>query len=150
MKAGPREVQRYRRLQKECQPPPPLLRNIVAAFLVGGSICAFGQAVYDFYLGLGFTPAEAAGPLAGTMIFIGAFLTGLGVYDWIGDFGGMGAALPITGFANAIVAPAMESKREGLVQGLGSRMFEVAGPVLVYGLTISFVVGAIRYFLRAY
>ncbi len=150
MKAGPRESRAYQRLHAKYRPQTPLLRNVTVAFLVGGTICAFGQLVYDFYLGLGFTPAEAAGPLAGTMIFLGAFLTGLGVYDWIGDFGGMGAALPITGFANAIVAPAMESKREGLVQGLGTKMFEVAGPVLVYGLTVSFVVGAVRYIIRAY
>ena len=150
MRAGWKESQAYMKLRRERTPRVPLLRNLIAAFLVGGAICAVGQAVANVFQWLGFSPTDAAGPVAGSMIFIGALLTGLGVYDRLGILGGMGAALPITGFANAIVSPAMEFKREGLVQGVGARMFEVAGPVLVYGLTVSFVIGAVRYFLRAY
>ena len=150
MRIGWKESQAYMALRKGRTPRVPLLRNVIAAFLVGGAICAVGQGVANVFQWLGLNPSDAAGPVAGTMIFIGALLTGLGVYDQLGSLAGMGAALPITGFANAIVSPAMEFKREGLVQGVGARMFEVAGPVLVYGLTISFVMGAVRYFLRAY
>ncbi len=150
MRAGWREAQSYMKLRNQHAPRVPLLRNLVAAFVVGGAICTVGQMVANFFQWLGFSPADGAGPVAGTMIFLGALFTGLGVYDRLGYFAGMGAALPITGFANAIVSPAMEFKREGLVQGVGARMFEVAGPVLVYGLTVSFVIGAVRYFLRAY
>ncbi|MFO8059604.1 MAG: stage V sporulation protein AC [Bacillota bacterium] len=150
MRAGWKEAQSYTKLRRRRTPRVSLFRNCVAAFAVGGSICAVGQLVANLFRWLGFSPADGAGPVAGTMIFIGALLTGLGVYDRLGSFAGMGAALPITGFANAIVSPAMEFKREGLVQGVGARMFEVAGPVLVYGLTVSFFIGAIRYLLRAY
>jgi len=144
------ESQRYTQIHEDNVPQTPILRNVVVAFLVGGAICTIGQFVYNTFLEVGLSPTDAGGPLAGTMIFLGAFFTGLGVYDKLGGFAGMGAALPITGFANSIVSPAMEAKREGLVQGTGARMFEVAGPVIVYGLTISFLIGLIRYFLRAY
>lgn len=101
-----------------------------------------GEAVRQFFInGLGMTPKAASGPTSSVMIFIGALLTGLGIYDEIGRVGGMGAALPITGFANSIVSPAMEFKREGWVLGVGAKMFTVAGPVIVYGLLSSFVVG---------
>lgn len=150
MRPGYREIEKYRQLRAQHQPRVPVVRNTAAAFFVGGAICTVGQLFYQLYTWLGLSPSEAGGPLAGTMIFLGAFATGLGVYDRLGEFAGMGAALPITGFANAIVSPAMEFKREGLVQGVGARMFEVAGPVLVYGLSISFFIGLIRFFLRAY
>lgn len=150
MQAGYREERRYQQLKDEHTPRTPLLANVLKAFLVGGAICTLGQFIYEIYQGLGMSPKEAAGPLAGTMVFLGAFFTGLGIYDRLGEFAGMGAALPITGFANSIVSPAMEFKREGFVQGVGRRMFEVAGPVLVYGLSISFVIGVIRYLAGAY
>lgn len=138
----------YQKLIKETKPPRPVLRNAVAAFIVGGLICTIGQLVMNFFVGHGMPAKEAAGPTAGVMVFLGAFLTGVGIYDRIGRFGGMGSALPITGFANSIVSPAMEFKREGFVLGVGARMFVIAGPVIVYGLVTSFIVGVIRMLIR--
>lgn len=138
----------YQKLIKATKPPRPVLRNAVAAFFVGGLICVVGQLVMNFFIGRGVPAKEAAGPTAGVMVFLGAFLTGIGVYDIIGRFGGMGSALPITGFANSIVSPAMEFKREGFVLGVGARMFVIAGPVIVYGLVTSFVVGLIKMLTR--
>jgi len=150
MQARYDEIQQYRQMRQKKTPPTPLWANLAKAFIVGGAICAFGQLVMNIYRGMGFSASEATVPLAGTMVFLGALFTGFGWYDELGEFAGMGAGLPITGFANSIVSPAMEFKREGLVQGVGKHMFEVAGPVFVYGLTISFVIGVVRYFLGAY
>ncbi|HEY8449636.1 MAG TPA: SpoVA/SpoVAEb family sporulation membrane protein, partial [Bacillota bacterium] len=104
-----------------------------------------GQAVMNWFLRNGLRPDDAAASTAAVMIGVGALLTGLGVYDEVGRFGGMGAALPITGFANSIVAPALEYKREGYVLGVAARMFSIAGPVVVYGLLVSIVSAALRY-----
>lgn len=141
------QQQRYRQLQRRHAPPRPLLRNAAAAFVTGGAICTVGEGVRQLFLAQGLAPDRAAAPTAAVMIFLGALLTGLGVYDRIGKFGGMGAALPITGFANSIVSPAMEFKREGWVMGVGAKMFVVAGPVIVYGLVTSFAVGLVYYLL---
>ncbi|MDQ7792945.1 MAG: stage V sporulation protein AC [bacterium] len=130
-------------------PPRPILLNTVRAFLVGGAICTIGQFFLGFFRGRGLPLTEASAVTAATMIFLGAVLTGLGVYDRIGRRGGMGAFLPITGFANAIVAPAMEFKREGFVLGVGARMFTVAGPVIVYAVLVSVLVGAFLWLLGA-
>lgn len=143
MDGGPRERAYYLKLRQEHAPPLPLLRNLVLAFIVGGSICAIGQVFFDFFLARGFRAEQAGGYTSVVVVFIGALLTGLGVYDEIVKVGGMGGALPISGFANAIVSPAMEYKREGWVMGVGAKMFVIAGPVLVYGIVTSFFVGAI-------
>lgn len=90
---------------------------------------------------------DAAGPTAAIMIVVGSVLTGLGIYDELGRIGGMGAALPVTGFANSMVAPALEYKREGYVLGVGSRMFSIAGPVVVYGLLVSIASASLRFWL---
>lgn len=144
-KAAGSDTQQYRRVQQQNTPRKPYLRNIVLAFLVGGAICVVGQIAWDIFLGLGVPKDMVAGPTAGVMIFLGAFLTGLGVYDKIGKHAGMGSALPITGFANSIVAPAMEFKREGWVLGLGAKMFTIAGPVIVFAVVTSFVVGVLQF-----
>ena len=150
MRASFDSAKQYEKMQQQSAPPTPVLINVIKAFVVGGIICTIGQFFLGVFVNMGLTPTEASVPLAGTMVFLGALFTGLGWYDELGEFAGMGAALPITGFANAIVSPAMEFKREGLVQGVGRHMFEVAGPVFVYGLSTSFVIGAVRYFLGAY
>lgn len=116
-------------------------KNIVLAFLVGGSICTIGQVVNNYLSNLGYSEELAGMATSIFMIFLGALLTGLGVYDKIGKVGGAGAAVPITGFANSIVAPAMEYKREGFIFGVASKMFIIAGPVLVYGIGSSIIVG---------
>lgn len=147
VRVGKAEQQRLKRLQKRFAPPRPLGRNLLAAFVTGGAICVVGEAVRQVFIGQGMSPERAATPTAAVMVFLGSLLTGLGLYDRIGKFGGMGAALPITGFANAIVSAGMEFKREGWVMGVGARMFVIAGPVIVYGLVTSFAVGLIYYLL---
>jgi len=144
-KASDSDTQAYHKLQQQNTPPTPYLRNVIWAFLVGGTICAVGQLAWDIFLGLGVPKELVAGPTAGTMIFLGAFLTGLGVYDKLGKYAGMGSALPITGFANSIVSPAMEFKQEGWVLGLGARMFTIAGPVIVFAVVTSFAVGLLQF-----
>lgn len=141
-------VREYKYLVKKNAPPKPILWSAILAFLVGGAICTLGQGVLAFFLARGLPMNEAVPPTTATMIFLGALLTGLGVYDEIGRVGGMGAAIPVTGFANSIVSPAMEFKREGFVLGLGARMFQVAGPVIVYGLVTSFLVGLVQFLVK--
>lgn len=127
-------------------PNSKLLRNMLFAFLVGGSICAIGQGVSNFYkqvLGLGEEIVKSAVPI--TMIFLGALFTGLNLYHKLAKYAGAGTLVPITGFANAIVSPAVEFKREGYVLGVSAKMFTIAGPVLVYGISASIVAGLLMY-----
>lgn len=128
-------------------PKPTLLKNICWAFVVGGLICTLGQFISDYFVGLGLGKKEASNYATIVLVFLGAFLTGLGVYDKLGKKAGAGSVVPITGFANSIVAPAMEFKREGYVFGIGAKMFVIAGPVLVYGMVTAFIVGVI-YWIR--
>lgn len=137
----------YRELAERHRPPVPTWTNLWRAFLVGGLITVAGQGVMTFFEAQGFSAATAAAPTAVVMIGLGSLFTGLGWYDVLVKWGGMGGSLPITGFANSIVAPAMEYKREGPVMGVGAKMFTVAGPVLAYGLAAAFVVGAVRWLL---
>jgi len=143
-----KEQQDYKRFAKTKRPKPPLLKNMVMAFLVGGTICTIGQIILSFFISKGLTPSQAGGPTSIAMVFLGSFLTGIGVYDKIGKFAGAGSIVPITGFANSIVSPAMEFKREGFVFGVASKMFIVAGPVLVYGITSATIIGLIYYLLN--
>ena len=123
--------------------PSPILKNMVWAFCVGGLICLLGQGLTDFYKSRGLS-AEAAGTAeCVTLIFLAAFLTGVGVFDKIAKHAGAGTMVPITGFANAMVSPAMEFKQEGFVTGTAVKLFTVAGPVLVYGISASVVYGII-------
>jgi len=138
----------YRTLTHQYTPKPTYVKNVVRAFVVGGIICAIGQVIINVFVGLGLPPNEASAAGTVAMIFIGALLTGLGVYDEIGKFGGAGSIVPVTGFANSIVAPAMEFKREGFVLGVGAKLFTVAGPVLVYGIATSIVIGIVYFLLH--
>ena len=124
---------------------PPLVRNLVAAFVVGGLISVLGQAVLNAFMSTGMALDEASAPTLATMILISAVLTGLSIYHHVGEFAGAGAAVPITGFANTIVAAAMDFKREGFVLGMGAKMFIIAGPVIVYGIVAGVLVSAIRW-----
>lgn len=134
----------YSQLMESSRRPRPLARNAAAAFVVGGLICSVGQGALTFWLSRGLDRELAVALTAGTMVVLSALLTGVGIYDTIGQFGGMGSAIPITGFANAIVSPALESKREGFILGVGAKMFTIAGPVIVYGLATAIVVALIR------
>lgn len=120
--------------------------NILKAFLVGGLICVGGQLILDFWTNQGLSKDDASSATSITLIFIGIFLTALNIYTKIGKFAGAGSIVPITGFANSIASPAIEFKSEGLILGVGAKLFQIAGPVLVYGTATSMVVGFI-YFL---
>lgn len=131
----------YKKYTDKKAPKPTYLKNIVLAFLVGGTICTVGQIIINYLKSKGLDEKMVGAGTSIIMVFIGALLTGLGIYDKIGKIGGAGAAIPITGFANAIVSPAMEFKREGFIFGVASKMFIIAGPVLVYGIGSSVIVG---------
>jgi len=120
-------------------------RNMLMAFLIGGTICTIAQIIHNLLLSAGMVKEDASTVTTLIMIFLGAFLTGLNVYDNIGKIGGAGASIPVTGFANSIVSPAMEYKKEGYVMGVGAKMFLIAGPVLVYGIVASIICGILYY-----
>ncbi len=126
-------------------PKPPYLKHGISAFTVGGGICVFAQVMIDYFLSLGMTQSEASALETIILIFITGLLTALGIFDKIGRIAGAGTFVPITGFANSIVSSAIEFKAEGWIFGLGGNMFKVAGPVLVYGITSSWIVGIIYY-----
>lgn len=125
------------------KPKPSYIKNIVWAFLVGGIICTIGQFINNFFISKGLNKEDVATATSILLIFAGALLTGLGVYDKIGKKAGAGSIIPITGFSNSIVSPAMEYRSEGFVLGVASQMFTIAGPVLVYGFGSSILVGMI-------
>ncbi len=125
------------------QPKPPLVKNVLSAFLFGGAICLLGQLILNFYISLGVPPQQAGNPTVATVIFIAALLTGLGVFDNIANLAGAGTAVPITGFANSVVSMAIEFRREGWVLGTGSKMFGLAGSVIMFGVVTAFIVGLI-------
>lgn len=124
-------------------PDSPILKNCFNAFWVGGLICSIGQIIFDFckYKGLETTACNTVVSII--LIGIAAFLTGLNIFNKIGKFAGAGSLVPITGFANSIVSPAIEYKSEGYVMGVGGKMFTVAGPVLVFGISASVIIGII-------
>ena len=139
----------YKQYVEKISPKPNYLKNCIMAFLVGGLICCIGQGINDFYMKvINLEKLSAASATSMSLIFLGSFLTGLGVYDLIGKRAGAGSIIPITGFANSIVSPAMEFKKEGYVTGVGANLFKIAGPVLVYGITSSIICGMIYYFIK--
>ena len=134
----------YSWLTERLSPPSPLGSGLLQAFWVGGLICVLGQGIADIGLHLLDLNARDASTLASiTLIFLTALLTGIGVFDKIGKYAGAGSFVPITGFANAIAAPAVEFKTEGFILGVGAKMFTIAGPVIVYGVSASVVYGLI-------
>ena len=135
--------QEYRKYVARRCPPSPLGRDMFRAFLSGGLICALGQGILALWSLAGLEEENAAGATSVTLIFLGVLLTGLGVYDRLAKFCGAGTLVPITGFANSIASPALEFKSEGFVAGMAAKMFVIAGPVLVYGLTASVVYGLV-------
>ena len=138
----------YKKMGEKAVPKTKSLRNMTGAFLIGGAICALGQGILNFYLNIGLSTPAASTACSITLIGISAVLTGFGVYDNIAKFGGGGTLVPITGFANAVVAPAMEFKSEGFVLGLGVKIFTIAGPVVVYGVLASVAYGIIYYIMN--
>ncbi|MGV8980357.1 stage V sporulation protein AC [Clostridium sp.] len=141
-------IKKFNELNSNKIPKPKLLLHCFNAFWVGGLICVIGQFIGDVFSKMGVPKDERGTYVSIVMVFIGAVLTGIGIYDKLGDFAGAGSVVPITGFANSIVAPAMEFKKEGFVFGVAAKMFTIAGPVLVYGIGSSVIVGILYYFLR--
>ena len=133
----------YGKLVKNMQPRSPLGKDCLKAFLIGGLICAIGQVCLNGYTALGLDKDGASTATCITLIAMSALLTGLSLYDNIAKHAGAGTLVPITGFANAIAAPAVEFKTEGFILGVGAKMFTIAGPVIVYGVSASVVYGLI-------
>lgn len=133
----------YQKYVEQKTPNSPILKNCFNAFWVGGLICSIGQLILNYCLYRGLDTQNASTVVSIILIGITAFLTSLNIFNKIGKFAGAGSLIPITGFANSIVAPSMEYKSEGYVMGVGAKMFTVAGPVLVYGISTSIIVGII-------
>ena len=146
MQTTQKAQQEYDKMVKKASPNSPIFTNCLKAFVSGGLICAGGQLLLNLFLERNFTENEAALCVSITLIGISAVLTALGLYEKLGKFCGAGPIVPITGFANSVVSPAIEFKKEGMVFGMAAKMFLVAGPVIVYGTLTSMLVGLI-YFL---
>ncbi|MGI5849818.1 MAG: stage V sporulation protein AC [Christensenellales bacterium] len=136
----------YQEYVKNKMPKSNLLVECVFAFIVGGLICVFGEALNDFSKNVLMLDKEGTSLFrSAVLIFLGALFTGIGIYDVLGRYAGAGSIVPITGFANSIVSPALEHKWEGYILGVGAKLFTIAGPVLVYGISTSVLVGLIYY-----
>ena len=138
----------YKKYVSESAKKSNTLLNITKAFLIGGIICCIGEAILDLYVKLGADLETAKTLESVTLIFLAALLTGLGYFDSIAKHAGAGTLVPITGFANSVVAPAIDSKSEGFIMGVGAKMFVIAGPVIVYGTIASIIYGVVYYFIR--
>lgn len=133
----------YKKYADRHTPRSTWKKNMLCAFLIGGAICCIGQLISDVYTGAGLETEAAATATSVTLVFLGALLTGFGIYDDIARFGGAGTLVPITGFANSVVSPALEFKTEGIITGTCAKMFVIAGPVIVCGISASVVYGLI-------
>lgn len=133
----------YGRLVREMSPKSPIGRNCLLSFLIGGGICLLGQVFLNFYTGLELSKEDAGTATSMSLVAISALLTGLSLYDDVAKYAGAGTLVPITGFANSIAAPAVEFKTEGFILGVGAKMFTIAGPVIVYGLSAGILYGLI-------
>lgn len=143
------ERKTYQQYVKKNAPKSPMLRTLVSAFIVGGIICCIGEAFGDMYRAIlpGIDEKTVAIYESCTMIFLGSFFTALGIYDKLGQYAGGGSIIPITGFANSVVSPAIEYNREGVFFGVCAKMFVIAGPIIVFGVVSSALVGLIGYFV---
>lgn len=128
--------------------PSPIFKDCICAFFVGGGICAFAELLYTLYNKTNLPEEKSRMLVSVSLIFITCFLSGIGVFDKIAKFAGAGTLVPITGFANAVVSPAIDYKAEGLVLGLGAKMFIIAGPVIVYGVVASVLYGIIYWIIQ--
>ncbi|MBP3917818.1 MAG: stage V sporulation protein AC [Clostridia bacterium] len=138
----------YEKYAKSHAKKSPVLKDCACAFLVGGVICCIAEGIYRLYLHLGMPEVNVRIMTPVTIVALAALLTGLGWFDKIAKFAGAGTLVPITGFANAVVSPAIDTKAEGFVLGVGAKMFIIAGPVIVYGTIASVIWGVIYYFLH--
>ncbi|MBE6956665.1 MAG: stage V sporulation protein AC [Ruminococcaceae bacterium] len=139
---------RYQQLVGELSPKSPMWKDCFNAFWIGGLICTLGQLAMNGFKALGLDKTDAGTATAMSLVALSALLTGLSLYDNIAKHAGAGTLVPITGFANSIAAPAVEFKTEGFILGVGAKMFTIAGPVIVYGVSASVVYGIIYYFCQ--
>ena len=139
--------QEYDQMTKKASPPSPKLKNSLCAFFIGGAVCTLGQVLLNLYQALGAGKEDAKTLVSVTLIGLTALLTACHVYDKYAKVAGAGSLVPITGFANAMVSPAMEFKAEGQILGIGVKMFTVAGPVLVFGMTAATLYGLILWLI---
>ncbi len=135
--------QEFDKLIRSKSSPSPLLKDLVLAFVVGGGICCIGQALQMMYEGFGLSRDDAGTWVTVTLIFLSALFTGLNLYDRLARYAGAGTLVPVTGFANSVVSPAMEFKSEGFITGMAAKMFVIAGPVIVFGIGTSVIYGLI-------
>lgn len=138
----------YQKMVDKKSPSSKVFKNSIKAFLIGGTICLVGQCFLSFYQTLNLSEEMTGAATAISMIFLGVLLTGLDIYPKIAKHGGAGTLVPITGFANAVSAPAIEAKTEGFVLGVGAKIFTIAGPVILYGTLASFLAGIIFLFMK--
>lgn len=133
----------YAKMSKKASPKSPSFKNCIWAFVIGGAICTAGQGIFDLYMLMDISEKDGRNLTSITLVFLGILFTSVRLYDKLAKHAGAGTLVPITGFANAIVSPAIEFKSEGLVLGLGAKLFTIAGPVIVYGISASVVYGII-------
>lgn len=139
---------KFEDISNEVKPKPKIFANSLKAFLVGGIICDIGQLVMNIFESFGYNKNDSCAMTSIIMVFLAALLTGIGIYDKIAEFAGAGTVVPITGFSNAVVSPAMEFKKEGFVFGVAAKMFTIAGPVIVYGIGVSVIIGIIYFIFK--
>ena len=142
-----KDDKQYKRIVDEHTPKSPVFKNTIKAFIFGGLICTTGQGITDIAIYYGSNKEDAAVWTSVILVFFGALLTGLGWYPHIAKHAGAGTLVPITGFANAVVSPAIEYKTEGMITGVAAKMFIIAGPVIVYGIVSAWVLGIIKWLM---
>ncbi|TJY40818.1 stage V sporulation protein AC [Cohnella pontilimi] len=137
--------QEYQQLAKKREPSRPVFANCLRAFLVGGIICVIGQGIQEMFVHwAGFDEKKASSPTVAVLIILSIVLTSFGIYDKIGQWAGAGSAVPVTGFANSMSSAAIEHRSEGLVYGVGAKMFKIAGPVIVFGTVAAFIIALLH------
>lgn len=140
--------EKYNKMVKKASPNSPVILNCIRAFVIGGLICTFGQVLTVFFRMLKMDTIETRTMVSVTLIFIAAFLTAIGVFDKIASIAGAGTLVPITGFSNSVVAPAVEFKSEGFVMGTGVNIFRISGPVIAYGISAATLFGLIYFIVK--
>ncbi len=140
----------YSKMADKASPNSPIILNCIKAFLIGGAICTLGQVITELLKNAGLGEKEVQAGTSGVLIILTAILTGIGVFDKIARHAGAGTIVPITGFANSVVSPALEFQHEGFILGTAAQMFTIAGPVIVYGIGSSFLYGLIIYIFKLY
>ena len=142
------DKKKYDEMTKKASPPSPKIKDFIWAYIVGGAICVIGQLLTELFTSFNLTEKAIKMSVPVSVIFIAALLTGLGVFDKIAKRAGAGTLVPITGFANAVVSPAIEFKNEGYILGVGAKIFTIAGPVIMYGEVASVVYGLIYWIMK--